>query len=704
MRQKEQGPEQVMCRQAWLIGLPPDQLTPPLSLLNPLRMSLTLFSPLKWLGGLIFLLSFVTQVYAQESFARGMVIFGATATEPSEYHQAALFKSYQPVAAWYEFDIGGTRPLRVERGHVIKLIEFDALDRRGVQSSVFTMDIVSDDDARVITGIQNALSDAASRSPKVKKVVDATNEALGKLISEFRSGRVRFRGEWMERSAMTTTSAPSTGSPVLSISGQQYHRARLMFAKDGMVTLAHDGGVAKIPLSSLNAQEQQRLAASLQFDLAKAGAAPRRAENPSASSEPVLGVLEIDAHGAGTSFDDALKDALRDAVRRAVGTFISTEQVVKNDELIRDEVVAYSDAFVKGYDKTAEKHEAGLFQISIRAKVERSKLSEKLTSSGLIGKTELKGENMFAEAITKLDKASAAKDLLTKLFSGFPHKFCKPQLIGNPAITGQTETTATLRLRVRISVDPQAYGTWYQEAAKVLGQVCSGKKPFSIPRVEVREPQNVREHFQDKLYDDKPPTANDDPSVARFNPKLDGLVPVLKSSYLGLQIPRTGLVVGVSRSSSGFNGDFYILGADEATAVTSSLQQGGQRGEDAWRKLDRVEVRFLDDSGEQVRLELLDLQTRHLEDSEKWLAPYEALYGDSDTKLSLINRPLYEDERVMLIQPSFLLLDRSFDTLPTNRGDAGIATTGVAFDFSLELPLEEVRTFRRLELAWPREE
>jgi hypothetical protein len=311
---------------------------------------------------------------------------------------------------------------------------------------------------------------------------------------------------------------------------------------------------------------------------------------------------------------------------------------------------------------------------------------------------------MFAEALTKLDKASAAKDLLTKLFSGFPHKFCKPQLIGNPAITGQTETTATLRLRVRISVDPQAYGTWYQEAATVLGQVCSGKKPFSIPRVEVREPQNVLEHFQDKLYDDKPPTANDDPSVARFNPKLDRLVPVLKSSYLRLQIPRTGLVVGVSRSSSGFNGDFYILGADEATAVTSSLQRGGQRGENAWRKLDRVEVRFLNDSGEQVRLEMLDLESRRLEEREGWLAPYQALYGDNDTKLSLTSRPPYEDERVLLIQPSFLLLNRSFDTVLTNGGDAGIGTTGVAFDFSLELPLEEVRTFRRLELAWPKEE
>lgn len=667
-------------------------------------MALTSFPSLKWLGSFVFLLTFIAEACAQESFARGMVIFGATATEPSEYHQAVLFKSYQPVAAWFEFDTGGTRPMRVEKGHVIKLIEFDVLDRLGKPSSVFTMDIISEDDVRVITGIQNTLSEAAGHSPKVKKAVDATNEALGKLISEFRTGRVRFRGEWMERSAMPATSAASTDSAPLSISGQLYHGASLMSAKDGTVTLAHDGGVAKIPLSSLTVQEQQRLAESLRFDLAKAGATLRRAENPPAQSEPLLGVLEIDAHGAGTSSDDALKDALRDAVRRAVGTFISTEQVVKNDELIRDEVVAYSDAFVKGYDKTAEKHEAGLFQISIRARVERSKLSEKLTSSGLIGKTELKGENMFAEAITKLDKASAAKDLLTKLFSGFPHKFCKPQLIGNPAITGQTETTATLRLRVRISVDPPAYGTWYQEAATVLGQVCSGKKPFSIPRVEVREPQNVREHFQDKLYDDKPPTANDDPSIARFNPKLDGLVPVLKSSYLGLQIPRTGLVVGVSRSSSGFNGDFYILGADEATAVTSSLQRGGQRGEDAWRKLDRVEVRFLNDSGEQVRLEMLDLESRRLEEREKWLAPYEALYGDNDTKLSLTSRPPYEDERVVLIQPSFLLLNRSFDTVLTNGGDAGIATTGVAFDFSLELPLEEVRTFRRLELAWPKEQ
>ncbi|MCB1279053.1 hypothetical protein [Prosthecobacter sp.] len=658
--------------------------------------------------------AFALKCEAQTSYAQGMVVYRATTSDGPEYFQGALFKSVRDVGAWFDFDVGQKSSLRVEKGLVVRIADFQVLDRRGNSASVFEMDVVSEQDVQTIVGVQNVLRDSAKGAPKLAATVKATCDVLDQQIAEYKAGKVRIGGRWTEKSAM---SAVNSSPAALFIGGRRYSGARLMSAKDGVVTLAHDGGIAKVALASISAEERRRLAEVLHFDLATVGvAAPSNAPpasvpsqvpvvpvSPAINSAATPAVLEIDATGAGTSNDEALRDALRDAVRRAVGTFISAEQVVKNDELIRDQVVAHSDAFVQGYDKTSEKHDAGLFQVTIRARVVRSKLSEKLTATGLIGKAEVQGENMFAEALTKLDKANSAKELLTKLFTGFPQKFCVPQLIGKPTIMGQSDTTATLRFRVRIGVDPQAYATWYQEAASVLGQVCMKKQPFSISRVGFRDPDSVRERFQDKLYDEKPPTINDDPEIARFNPKLDGLVPVLEASYMGIQVPRVGLNLCVSRSSEGFNGYSYELGTDESSVVIDACKLPGKRGDEAWRKLDRVAVRFLNEAGELVRLETLDLTQRHIEGGEDWLAPYGALYGSSDEKLQLTNRPLYNNEHVMMIQPSFLLVRWTYASNAKDSSDAAIATSGVAFDFVLELPLEEIRAFKRVELSWPQE-
>ena len=58
---------------------------------------------------------------------------------------------------------------------------------------------------------------------------------------------------------------------------------------------------------------------------------------------------EVVAEGVGTTADEAIKDAFRNAVRQVVGAVVDAETLVKNDELIDDKVLTYSDGFIKGY-------------------------------------------------------------------------------------------------------------------------------------------------------------------------------------------------------------------------------------------------------------------------------------------------------------------------------------------------------------------
>ncbi len=57
------------------------------------------------------------------------------------------------------------------------------------------------------------------------------------------------------------------------------------------------------------------------------------------------------AEGVGLTVDDARKDAFRSAVRQVVGAMIDAETLVKNDQIVADEVLTFSAGMVKGFKK-----------------------------------------------------------------------------------------------------------------------------------------------------------------------------------------------------------------------------------------------------------------------------------------------------------------------------------------------------------------
>ena len=83
--------------------------------------------------------------------------------------------------------------------------------------------------------------------------------------------------------------------------------------------------------------------------------------------------------GMGLTAEEALKDSFRDAVERAVGVFVDAEQMVENDELIRDKVLTQSNAYIEKYKKVSErKLDSGLLEVKIVAEVKKGELTRKL--------------------------------------------------------------------------------------------------------------------------------------------------------------------------------------------------------------------------------------------------------------------------------------------------------------------------------------
>ena len=65
-------------------------------------------------------------------------------------------------------------------------------------------------------------------------------------------------------------------------------------------------------------------------------------------------IVKVKGRGVGTDKTEALKDAYRDAVERAVGLYIDAEQMMENEELVKDQILTQSNAYIEKYDVAKE--------------------------------------------------------------------------------------------------------------------------------------------------------------------------------------------------------------------------------------------------------------------------------------------------------------------------------------------------------------
>jgi len=146
-------------------------------------------------------------------------------------------------------------------------------------------------------------------------------------------------------------------------------------------------------------------------------AAPTEAS--AAASEETVKVL---GRGVGTDEGSALKDAFRDAIERAIGLYVDAETVAKNDEIIKDQILTHSNAYVTHYDQqSAKPTSGGLTEVRILATVKKRPLTQKIqdvmpTQATAVNAAGL--QNAFAQMTTKEKRAGDAAALLENALSG----------------------------------------------------------------------------------------------------------------------------------------------------------------------------------------------------------------------------------------------------------------------------------------------
>ncbi|MCF8352163.1 MAG: hypothetical protein K9H15_13435 [Bacteroidales bacterium] len=180
----------------------------------------------------------------------------------------------------------------------------------------------------------------------------------------------------------------------------------------------------------------------------------------------------------GETPEKALENALRNAVEEAVGALVSSETIIENDDIVKDEVLSYSKGFIKTYKKLSEEKDDGDYKVSVVAIITQKQLIEKLEATGV--KVEYQTSGMFAQLQAwdkmKREEFEMAKRILTvDMDKKFPVAYDFQVSVGAPERSGDFYYVGT-----KILAKPNGnFDAIIQNTKAVLNEIAYEAREYS---------------------------------------------------------------------------------------------------------------------------------------------------------------------------------------------------------------------------------
>ncbi|MBQ6141425.1 MAG: hypothetical protein IJI54_09075 [Kiritimatiellae bacterium] len=219
-------------------------------------------------------------------------------------------------------------------------------------------------------------------------------------------------------------------------------------------------------------------------------------------------IVKVKGRGVGADKAEALKDAYRDAVERAVGLYVDAEQLVKNEELVKDQILTQSNAYIDKYDVVQETTKPnGLVEIKILAEVRKRELTQKISDVMPEKRYVLSGglKDTHARLTTQEKRNADGAALLEKALNeiGDPLLKCIDCSLASPeAVVGKIDETrgstgsdnVLVNYLFKFEIDRQRF---FDNVAKplkeVLDQVAAAEPEEVSIQANVRSTCNVPE-------------------------------------------------------------------------------------------------------------------------------------------------------------------------------------------------------------------
>lgn len=184
----------------------------------------------------------------------------------------------------------------------------------------------------------------------------------------------------------------------------------------------------------------------------------------------------VEAVGKGKSMDEAKRNAMCIAVEQVVGVLVDAETVVKNEDLIQNEILTYSAGYIEKCEVLKSAEVNGVFGVRIRATVVAEKLRDALRKRKIVSES-LDGQSLYAQIATQ---NRAEKDFRAIFQNLFESKYDLTKLLRphmeSMEVLSRSENDTHIQFTVSLVADEVAASNFYNEVKSLLDSKWRGVK------------------------------------------------------------------------------------------------------------------------------------------------------------------------------------------------------------------------------------
>ena len=257
----------------------------------------------------------------------------------------------------------------------------------------------------------------------------------------------------------------------------------------------------------------------------------------------LLFAQSITVTGYGNSKDKALKSAFQNAVEQEVGVLVDTKTVIRNNKLIKNKILTYSNGFIKDYKEVSAKQQMGFWTVKISAVVEHQKLLSKLKKIK-INPRQIKGtKKLYAQVVSQVKTKFDAEAIFKKFYRTFTSVPIENYYAEVTDFKIDTDLATRKTVPVKIS-----YEVKYKQSEIVKRQLSTARE--LMQKLSVCQDIKKNTSVWDSLTSNNSCIGNNYISV-----QYDSLEPfnyLLKHKHVDYYFPRSYSVIYPFNKSNGF--------------------------------------------------------------------------------------------------------------------------------------------------------
>ena len=213
------------------------------------------------------------------------------------------------------------------------------------------------------------------------------------------------------------------------------------------------------------------------------------------SDSPDAGIIRV--LGTGSTKEEAKNNGFNTAIEIAVGSALLSQKQVRNDKLVRDEIVKYSAGYVDDYKIIDETKTSGGYSLLMDVHVKSSRIHERLLSGGGDEKN-VNGDKLATQYETYVKQQESADKLIDVLIQDWPQKaFTVKQ--GKQEFSIDKNRNSILRIPIEMTMN-FSFVNAVDEAMKKVNQ----RKTYSDIKVgvAVKPPESWIGYTHGYFFDD----------------------------------------------------------------------------------------------------------------------------------------------------------------------------------------------------------